>query len=319
MKKIIYLLIFSVLMVSCEQRSKVDKAIEEIPMEVSLVRFDKIFYETPIAEFHKMRQEHAVFFPSNIPDSVFINTIQNPLYRELYSEVQKEYANFTPVQNEIEDLFRRIKYYFPKQQTPKKITTIISEMDYENKVVYTDSILVVSLDLYLGQDHKFYEFPNYSRQTFQRSQILPDIVTDFSTKVNPAQVDKTFIGQMIHFGKELYLKDLLLPNCKDNDKIGYRPEQQLWCEENEAEIWRYFIEGDLLYDTDSQLTQRFILPGPFSKFYLEIDNESPGRVGIWIGWQIVRSYMKNKDVSIDTMLKTDAKTIFEQSRYKPKK
>ncbi len=319
MKKIIGLLIFSVLLISCDQKSKVDKAVEEIPIDVSVVRFDKIFYETPIADFHKMRKEYAVFFPSNVPDSVFINTIQNPLYRELYSEVQEQYANFTPVQDEIEDLLRRIKYYFPKQKTPNKITTIISEMDYENKVIYTDSVLVVSLDLYLGQDHKFYEFPNYFRQTFQRNQILPDIVSDFSTKVNLNQHDKTFIGQMVHFGKELYLKDLLIPNYKDNEKIGYTPEQFVWCEENEAEIWRYFIDGSLLYDTDSQLIQRFISPGPFSKFYLEIDNESPGRVGIWIGWQIVKAYMKNNDVSIDTMLKTDARTIFEQSRYKPKK
>jgi uncharacterized protein YjaZ len=58
---------------------------------------------------------------------------------------------------------------------------------------------------------------------------------------------------------------------------------------------------------------------PFSKFYLEIDNESPGRVGQWIGWQIVRSFMQNNKVSMQEMIKMDAKELFEKSKYKPKK
>ena len=84
-------------------------------------------------------------------------------------------------------------------------------------------------------------------------------------------------------------------------------------------MWRYFIEKKLLYDTDQKLIPRFINPAPFSKFYLEIDNESPGRVGSWIGWQIVRSFMENNEVSLEQLLQMDAKEIFERSKYKPKK
>jgi hypothetical protein len=79
---------------------------------------------------------------------------------------------------------------------------------------------------------------------------------------------------MIYAGKELYLKDLLLPETTDADKIGYKPEQIKWCQENEGYMWRYFIENKMLYDTDQKLIPRFIAPAPFSKFYLEIDNES---------------------------------------------
>ena len=124
---------------------------------------------------------------------------------------------------------------------------------------------------------------------------------------------------MIYFGKQLYLKDLLLPNYSDAEKMGYTPEQMKWCEENESYMWRYFIEKEMLYSDDQKLIPRFINPAPFSKFYLEIDNESPGQVGAWIGWQIVRSYIKNNDVPIADLLKTDAKEIFVKSKYKPKK
>ena len=75
----------------------------------------------------------------------------------------------------------------------------------------------------------------------------------------------------------------------------------------------------MLYSSDSKLPNRFTNVAPFSKFYLEIDNDSPGRVGQWIGWQIVRSFMQNNDVSMQDMLKMDDKEIFEKSKYKPKK
>jgi gliding motility-associated lipoprotein GldB len=318
MKKylLIALLIF---FISCDKKSKVEKAVEEIPLSLTIERFDKVFYETPISDFQQMRKKYAAFFPTQYPDSVFINKIKNPLYLELYDEVQKKYANFQPVQTDIEDVFRHIKYYFPTQKLPQKVTTVISEMDYQNKVIYTDSLLIISLDLYLGKEHKFYEFPDYFRQTFERSQIMPDIVSDFSTRVIAQPRDKSFLAQMIYFGKEQYLKDLLLPNVEDFDKMGYSKEQQIWCEENENEIWRYFIEDNLLYDSDSKLIQRFIAPAPFSKFYLEIDNESPGRTGVWIGWQIVRSFMKNNEVSLADLMAMDAKEIFTRSKYKPKK
>jgi len=192
-------------------------------------------------------------------------------------------------------------------------------MDYQNKVIYMNNILVISLELYLGKDHRFYEFPDYLKQNFEQNQILPDIVSAFSKgKIAPPR-EQTLLSQMIFAGKELYLKDLLLPDYPDHQKIGYKEEQQKWCEENEGYMWRYFIEDKLLYSTDQKLIPRFINPAPFSKFYLEIDNESPGRVGAWLGWQIVRSFMENNEVSVNQLLKMDSREIFEKSKYKPKK
>ena len=125
--------------------------------------------------------------------------------------------------------------------------------------------------------------------------------------------------QMIYEGKLLYMEDMLLPEHSDAEKIGYSPEQLQWCIENESYMWMYFIEGELLYNSDQKLVTRFIAPAPFSKFYLEIDNETPGRVGRWLGWQIVRSFMLNNEVPLQKMLMMDAREVFEKSRYKPKK
>ena len=124
---------------------------------------------------------------------------------------------------------------------------------------------------------------------------------------------------MIYFGKLLYFKDAVLPNKTDTEKIGYTQLELDWSRANESEIWRNFVENELLYSTNAKLPGRFINPAPFSKFYLELDNESPGRIGQYIGWQIVRAYMKNNDVSLSKMLITNADDIFKQSKFKPRK
>jgi len=318
-KNIFFIVLLSLFFASCSKKAKEQEKIDQIEVSLKIERFDKILYETPLSNFQEMRMDYSLFFPAQFHDSIFINKIKSPIYRELYSEVQKKYSNFTPVQEELEELFRQIKYNFPNSKTPLKVTTLISEMDYGNKVIYTDSLLLISLDLYLGKEHKFYEFPEYFKKTFERSQIMPDVVTAFSTNVIPLPRENSLISQMVYFGKEMYLKDVLLPNYQDYNKIAFTKEHLEWCKVNESDIWRFFIEEGMLYDTDSKLTQRFIAPAPFSKFYKDLDQDSPGRVGVWIGWQIVKSYMQNNDVSLHELLKTDSKKIFEKSKYKPKK
>lgn len=304
--------------VSCDKKTKVENAVEAIPVEIKVERFDKLFFETEPKDLGTLKKEFPFFFPAGNDDSVWLEKMQNPLWRELYTEVQKKYSNFGPVQEELETLFKHIKYNFPKAKTPKVIT-VISEMDYNNKVIYADSLVIISLELYLGKEHKFYQFPSYLKQNFEQKQMMPDVVSSFSVNKIAPVTDKNMLSQMIYFGKQLYLKDLLLPDYSDADKMGYTPAQIKWCEENESYMWRYFLENEMLYSDDSKLGNRFLNPAPFSKFYLEIDNESPGRVGAWIGWQIVHSYVKNNDVSIEELLKINAKEIFEKSKYKPKK
>lgn len=318
MKKYLVALVLLVGLSSCDKKSKVEKAVEQIPLEIKVYRFDKAFFETPASELANLKAEYPFFFPEGVADKVWTDKMENPQWQELYREVEKKYPNFEKQTSEIEDLFKRIKYYFPKATMPN-VYTVIAEMDYNNKAIYANDKLIISLELYLGAKHKFYEFSNYLEQNFEERQMMPDVVTSFSLGKIPAATEKTLLSEMIYYGKQLYLKDALLPEYNDAEKIGYSPEQITWCQENESYIWRYFIEKELLYSSDSKLPNRFTNVAPFSKFYLEIDNESPGRVGQWIGWQIVQSFMQKNKVSLQDMLKMDAKELFEKSKYKPKK
>ena len=319
MKKIISFLIVILAFVACEKKSKVEKIVNQIPVEIGVTRFDQAFFEAKTTDLLTLKKQFPAFFPIGVPDSVWVNKMNNPLWRELYAEVQKKYKNFESQTKSIAALLQHIKYYFPETKTPK-ITTLIYEMDFNTKAIYADSIVLIPLEMYLGKTQKFYEFPDYQKQILEPNQILPDIVSSFAqSKIRPAKV-KNLLSSMIQSGKELYLKDLLLPEYLDHEKIGYTTEQLLFCQENEPFIWAYFIEKNLLYSNDPKLANRFINAAPFSKFYLDIDNDTPGRIGTWVGWQIVRAFAKNNpEISLQGLLDTDAETIFNKSKYKPKK
>jgi gliding motility-associated lipoprotein GldB len=319
MKKNIFLAAIFLCFMACSKKDKVANAIAEKPeLDLSITRFDQLFFESKPENLNALKQKFPYFFPEETPDSVWVNKLQHPLWRDLYQEVQKKFTHFDSIKTQLTTAVKYMQYYFPETKTPK-IITVISEMDYHNKVIYTDSLVVISLELYLGKSHKFYQFPDYIKRNFESKFIASDLVSSFATtKIKPV-TSSNFISQMVYAGKQLYVKDLLLPDLNDAEKIGYTPEQITWCKENESYIWRYFIENQLLYSSDKKLNSRFIEPAPFSKFYLEIDNQSPGEIGAWIGWQMVRAYMENNKISLQEMLQMDEKELFEKSMYKPEK
>lgn len=318
MKNYLILFIIFIAITSCDKKSETEKAIEATPVNLEVDRFDKAFFETKPEDLQILKNKYPYFFPEN-DDTALKERMTDPQWRELYAEVQQKFPDITTERASIEELLKHIKYYFPQTKTNPKLITIIGDMDAEMKTVFTDSLLIVSLELYLGKDHKFYDYPAYIEKNFEAEQIVSDLAQDFAERSIAPPRDKTLLSQMIYYGKIYYLKDLLIPSSTDAQKIGYSPEEIIWSEENESYMWRYFIENKLLFDTSSKLSNRFINPAPFSKFYLEIDNESPGAVGRWIGWQIVRSYAKNNEVSLEKLLQTDAKELFDNSKYKPRK
>ena len=319
MKQLLLVLI-AVFLFSCKDETKVEEAVAKIPVKFKVERFDQVFYGSKPEDLPQIKAKYPFFFPEGNQDSVWVNKLKNPLLRELYTEVQQKYPKLGKVETDLEQLFAHVQYYFPKQKTPRVIT-LINEVDTDAKAYYLDSIALISLDCYLGKDHRFYvDFPEFKKVELEENQILPNLVSSFSYgKITPP-TDRTLLSAMIYYGKELYMKDKLIPEYSDANKIGYTEMQLQFCQENEYYMWSSLVENKLLYDSNPKSEQRFINPAPFSKFYLEIDNQTPGRVGQCLGWQIVRSYMENNDkTTLEELLALNAKTIFENSKYKPKK
>ena len=320
MKNFLLLGLVIVLVFSCKKDNKVEKAIEAININVSVERFDQIFGNAPISDLPKIKRAYPFLFSEKYKDSFWIAKMQDTIEQELVFEVGKAYKDFTKIETEIASLFKHLKYYFPQFRPPRVITTT-SRVDYRDRVIVTDTIAIIALDNYLGEKHHFYQsIQQYIRESFEEEQIVVHLAAEYATRYIYQPQRKTLLDEMIYFGKQLYFKDVMLPNKTEAQRMGYTVAELDWARANEHYIWRYFVERELLFSTDTKLPSRFINPAPFTKFYLEeIDTDSPGRLGQYIGWQIVRAYMNNNDVDVENMLQMKPKDIFNNSKFKPRK
>lgn len=304
---------------SCSKTTTKNIDVSNIEVEVDVIRFDQKFYTTPPNGLDDLKSEYPYLFPESNPDSIWLNKMKDKDEQDLFSETQKIYSDFTRESDQLKSLFKHIKYYSSNFKEPKVIT-ILNNVDYNNNVVLADSLLFISLDIFLGKDHYVYEdFPNYIKNNYTSSHMVVAVAEKFTEQMIPPNSNKSFISRIVQEGKKLVLLQAFLPNVDSAELIGYSKEEFLWAENSEVEIWKYFIQNSMLYSTDSQLKARFIENAPFSKFFLEIDKESPGRIGVWFGWQIVEAYMNNNNVTLQKLMLKDNEDIFKQSKYKPRK
>lgn len=313
------LLIFLLFLISCTSDKKIKDEVLALPVEVQVDRFDEKFAAITPGNLQNLKQEYPFLFPAHYHDSIWIQKTKDTLQKELENEVAKIYADFSNYEAEITLLFQHMKYYFPAFKEPK-IITITSDVDYKNNVIYADSLLLVGLANFLGNDHYFYEgIQRYITKNMTPTQLTPVLAEALILPYIEPPATTTFVEMMVYYGKQVYAKEQVLPIVDSHLLMGYEPEELDWAKANEAQIWRYFVEHELLYSTDQKLASRFLEPAPFSKFYLELDNESPGRLGQYMGWQMVRAFAQNNEIDLKQLLALSGEEIYKNSKFKPRK
>ncbi|MGA9269254.1 MAG: gliding motility lipoprotein GldB [Lutimonas sp.] len=304
---------------SCSKEKQNAPDLSGITSDPEIIRFEQLFYESSAEDLPDLKARFPYLFPGDNADSVWVNKIEDEDEQYLYEEVQKQYTDFSDQRSRLESLFKHMKYYFPSFEEPR-IITMVTQVDYNNKVLYADSLLFVGLDLYLGEDHEVYgDFPAYVKQNYQKDRLVVDVADALVRPILRPSDDNSFVSRMIQEGKRLEILGLLLPEVPKEEIIGYSQEQWNWAQMSESNIWKYFVQNELLYSTDPELSRRFIEEAPFSKFYMEVDRDSPGRIGSWFGWRIVEAYWSNDDPGMRELITVDNEELFKRSKYKPAK
>ena len=336
MKKIIFIALALFGIYSCKSKKNIPD-VSNIKVPLTVQRFDKDLFSIDTnnisASLTQLQKTYGDFlndFLYNIiaappnPDSttrkvkMFIHD-----YKPIYDSAQIKFPSFDTTANEIKHGLQFVKYYFPNYKIPTSVVTFIGPIEgYAN--VLTSSGLAVGLQLYLGKDFPVYHseyisdvYPEYQSLRFEPQYIpvncMKNIIDDI---YGDAGADLPLVYQMIEAGKRLYMLDLFLPETADTLKTGYTQKQLDGCYKNEAYIWNYFVENNLLYVTDPSTTRDYMNDGPKTE---ALGEASPGFIGQFVGWQIVKKWMSLDDKkTLQQLLQTPAKQIFEEAKYKPK-
>lgn len=333
----IYLFFLCTLTVfSCKQRNKPD--VSGIKVDIKIQRFEQDLYQFRTKSAQEadalLSKKYGIFYndfitkmvgnPNLSGAAILENLYKGRPYADLQHEVDSVYPKLDQLNNELTETFKYIRYYYPKVKIPRFIS-FLSGFAYQ--IPIGENYMGIGLDMFLGKDSKFYpalveSIPRYQSKRFEPAYIVPRITEEFAKEelFKPNDEDQTLLSQMIYHGKILYFMDQVLPeNLSDTVKIGYSGKQLAWATQFEGNIWGVIIEKDLLYQTDFKKIQVYITDGPFTAG-LGDKSESAPKLGIFIGWQMIKKYMaENPDITLQQLMAdNDAQKILTKSKYKPK-
>ncbi len=262
-------------------------------------------------------------FNANHNKDTFLASVRHFLtykdYRNLYDTVQKKFPNTKKLDRQLETLFKHIKYYFP-DETWGTVYYFISGLNQWSAVT-VDTLLGIGLDMHLGKNFPFY--PSVGLPLYQIELCEPEYIavnaarTIFENRFPLNPEGKNLLDLMLAKGLQMTFLEYTLPELSDEMLIGYSTPQLKWCQENERMIWSYFKKQNLLFSTQWQQIMRYVNEGPSST---GMPPESPGNIGTWIGWQIMRRYLEQhpsvKWNSL-TLKNLDSQKFLSEAKYKP--
>jgi uncharacterized protein YjaZ len=329
LKIVLILILPLILLFSCRHAKqrwlKVDVTTSPIE-KVKIQRYEKAIFNIDKNnlkdELKQLSRQYPLFLQGDLDDTLKLIQISeylnDPVLNGVYQETMKEYPVLDDIEEQLTTAFKYFNHYFPSDPVPQ-VYSYLSGLDYQEPVLYGDSVLVIALDMYLGPGYQIYKdlgLPEYMIRKFDKIYLVRDCINEMaSAQLRTTEPGNTLLDRMIYEGKNLLLLDAMLPGANDNMKIKYTPEQLEWCKKNESNLWKFMIQNDILYSTDNQVIDKFFVDGPFTSGF----EGSPSRLGSWIGWQIVRAYMnKQVGMSLSPLIKeTNSQKILTGSRYKP--
>ncbi len=325
------------LMFSCHKKEKIatpeltKEQKEEIrKVEVSIARYDEALSSLDLQQLSKGIEALYGQFPENlIAKDSWKNPqmmqglkayLQDPVIKELYKECGKQYQDMSDIQTALKNALQIYLSHFPNDSIPL-FYTLIPGLDFTTPSVFGyGNDVFICLDMYLGSSYKYYaqaNMPRYIAARCERKYIPTDVFSKcLCYRHLPEKTLVSLLDNMIEEGKKLYFTQTMFPDTPEQDVIGYNPEKWEWAKKYQGQVWQYFIEKQLLYAKDETVVRRMIDEAPFTR---DFGNESPGRIGCFIGWQIIKSYMaNNKDVTLEQlMLNPNSQEILNKSYYKP--
>ena len=334
MKKILYIVLFALTLTACQNgRTYFPNDLEM--QTVDIVRFDKAVmnvHEATVKEdIRVLYDEYPAFMPLWVEDILGIPAadtaflvkalptfLNDTLYgfKQTNAQEQEVFADVNDIEKGLSKAFARIQYLYPEAEIP---TLYLFISGFQTPIYFGEELIGIGADMYLGSDYEYYNrvVYEYQKQTMRKECIPVDVISAYLFRTLPYTSTKSrLLEQMIYRGKVMYLVAQIFDELPGYEVMGWTKGQWKWCEKNEEAIWHLVMDKRDLFKSESIMLTSYLNDGPFTA---EVSQEAPGRLGVWLGWRIVESYIKhNEEVTLQELIaEGDAQKILENSYYKP--
>jgi hypothetical protein len=349
MKKILTLLSFSIFFVSCKNNKNIPD-VSQIKVNLETKRYEQDFFSMDTinvaASISNLLKKYPGFTPDFIEnilgldmDSLLLpgNSQGSAVrmfihdYRAVKDSSDLLYKNFDNETSDIKKALQFVKYYFPQYKLPQSVITFIGPINanFETSFGVQGDILTtegfgIGLQLHLGKNYSLYksiqgqeQYPDYLANNFDEQHITVNCMRNIVDDLYPDRTNgKALIEQMVEKGKRMYLLTKFLPNTAEYICFGYTEKQLKDSYTNEATIWDFFLNNDLLHNSDANIVKNYIGESPKTQ---ELGEDAPGNIGTFTGLQIVKKYLeKFPETTLPQLIRIDANEIYNKAKYKPR-
>lgn len=323
----------TVLCLSCNSGQKTPD-ISAIDVPLTTVRYEQSFFAIDTLRLDVSLQKLAGQEPLFTQDFLYNILATTPstaakdvpqflsAYQSMYKQTSTQFASIKTEEAAIKQGLKYVKYYFPDYKLPTKLITFIGPINSFGNIITIDA-LAIGLQMYLGKNDPIYVseegqslYPTYVSRRFDPSYMAINCMKNILDDMFPLQdAGAPLCEQMVEAGKRLYFLKQVQPNLPDSIVTGYTAAQLEGCYKSEKDIWSFFVQNNLLYQKDPSLIGDYMMDGPNTAVF---GDASPGFIGQFVGYRIVEAWLqKNKTLTLDKVMRTPAKIIFEQAKYKP--
>jgi hypothetical protein len=325
LKHLLFLFLFAMLIVSCEENpfKNIDVSGSEVKVRSKHLENDvfAVDFSQPATARQTLYQNYGEFICRYVRDLLKVGPCGDDTtfyYMQGFAMDQSilrikdaiagkfTSSDFEKWDNEFSDALTRWHYFFPDSVVPS-IVYMNSGLNYQ--AFATDSSIGIGVDCYLGKDHPLIKevpsdaMPQYVKDDFESKFLVSNGIRDWIYMRTVFYDDgNDLLSKIIFEGKRMFLLDVLLPEVADSIKMNWSSEQMLWAESNEGQVWEELARQEVLFETKPLDINKWTDPAPFTNFG-KIPTESPGQLGIWMGWNVVRDYMmQNKELTLQQLL-----------------
>jgi hypothetical protein len=301
--------------------------------KITIERFDKLMSDyitlnsfsslqkmkTEFAEETKLLEEEILCIGQVTEENIdkrLVAYFEKEPNKQVMKEALAKFEYVEEIEASLTHSFNRLVNEIPSLKIPR-IYAQISGLN--ESVVVTESSLGFSTDKYMGADYPIYKkyYYPYQRKTMSEEFIVPDCLFYFlfsESSLSSNGAHNTFMDFMLYYAKLYYIISKVTDRSIE-DLLAYSKKEVHWCKENEKKLWKDIISHNYLQSTDPYIIRTYCKNSPFTSFYGE---ESPSRLGMWMGYQIVTKYVKKHNVSLALLFEQqDYRAILAGAQYKP--
>ena len=288
-----------------------DADVSNIEYRAEFERLDKAVFaldrDEPLPGYRALLEKHDVIFVDYVEDIMRTGEASNPMtaallmrfteervWSGLQEHIESVFPQLTPFEQELRNGLKRFAYFFNENQLPRLAAY---NSGYNVGIYPSDEWLGVGLEWYAGTDHKYVNqlppdlFPQYKRDKMQPQFMVPNALRGWLLyRFREKSGGENLLSELIFAGKVTYLTEVLLELDGEQRVLNFTDPQMQWSYDNEYDVWKNLVERDMIFSNDRMEINKLMNDGPFTP---GMPQESPGGVGKWIGYRMVKAFMDN--------------------------